>query len=189
MLLVESQLQHFQHAVGPLHENPRQGWVAGRGVELCCTYIYIYIYLDQSIDLFHLYVYIYRCSPCPTARVRMHILPIYPEQLLGNDCQNPRIQKSKTPKTQKIQKSKTFHIYGILHCFLDFWILGFLFFLDFWILGFLDFGIFGFLDFGIFGFWDFWILGFLDFGISGCLYSGSLDLWVSAHQELHFRVP
>ena len=34
---------------------------------------------------------------------------------------------------------------------------------------------FGFLDF------DFWNVG--------CLYSGSLDLWISADQELHFRVP
>ena len=33
----------------------------------------------------------------------------------------------------------------------------------------------------------FWIFGFLECWISGCLYSGSL--WISAHQELHYRVP
>ena len=50
------------------------------------------------------------CSP-PPRHAKMHILPIYPSQLLGNDCENPKIQKSKNLKIQKskkpqIQKSK-----------------------------------------------------------------------------------
>ena len=55
--------------------------------------------------------------------------------------------------------------------------------MDCWIYGFVYFCncIFGSLDF-----LEFWIL---KCGISGCLYSGPLDLLISAHQELHFRVP
>ena len=73
---------------------------------------------------------------------------------------NPQIQKS-----LKIQKSKTFYIYGILHFFgiLDFWNFGFF---DFWIFGFFGFSlIFGFSDFWIFRCLDFWVFGFWDFWI------------------------
>ena len=83
----------------------------------------------------HTHTHTRTCSP-PCDTQKMHILPIYPQQLLGNDCQNP-----------KIQKSKTFYIYGILHVF---WIFVFVL-----IFGFLDFWFLGFLDFGIFGIWDF----------------------------------
>ena len=45
------------------------------------------------------------------------------------------------------------------------------------------------VDVKSFGFLDFWIFGVLDVWIFGWLYSGSLDLWISGHQELYFRVP
>ena len=65
------------------------------------TYVHTYI---------HIYIYIYICSP-PPRHAKMHNLPIYPEQLLGNDCENPKIQKSQNPtipqsKNPTIQKSK-----------------------------------------------------------------------------------
>ena len=74
----------------------------------------------------YIYIYIHICSP-PLRHAKMHILPIYPEQLLGNDCENPKIQKSSNPK--KLQDSVDVNSFG---CF-AFWSLGFL---DFWILEF-----------------------------------------------------
>ena len=41
-----------------------------------------------------MYIYIY-AHPPPLRHAKMNILPIYPEQLLGNDCENLKIQKSK----------------------------------------------------------------------------------------------
>ena len=75
--------------------------------KIACVYIYIHTYVQ---------VYKYACSTPRLRHAEMHILPIYPEQLLGNDCENPKskdlkIQKPKNPKMQrsknlKIQESK-----------------------------------------------------------------------------------
>ena len=61
----------------------------------------------------------------PVRHAKMHILHIYPEQLLGNDCENRKIQKSKNIKTQKFKKmqdSVNIKSFG----FLDFGNLGIL---------------------------------------------------------------
>ena len=105
------------------------------------VYIYIYTYIIYVFTYIYMCTYIYICSPPPTISKNAHfahlsIIVIW-----------QRLRKSKNPKNLKIQKTKTFYIYGILHFFLDFWIFGFL---DFWV-------------FGFFGFFDFWNFGVLDF--------------------------
>ena len=79
--------------------------------------------------------------------------------------QNPNIQKSKNQKIHKSKNQKKTMQDAV------------------------DVKSFGFLDFWIFRCLDFLIFGFLEGWVSACLYSGSLDLRISAHQELHFRVP
>ena len=81
----------------------------------------------------HIYIYVY--AHPPQRHAKMHILPIYPEQLLGNDCENPKIQESKNLKIQKSKNPKKMQDS-------------------------VDVRSFGFLDFFYFRFLGFWIFGF-----------------------------
>ena len=51
----------------------------------------------------------YAHSP-PLRHAKMHILPIYPEQLFGNDCENPKNPKLFT----STESCKMFWIFGFL---------------------------------------------------------------------------
>ena len=97
----------------------------------------------------YIYVYIYICSP-PLRHAKMHILPVYPQQFLGErlrKSKNPKIQNPKNLKIQKFQKSKNLKIQKTknpkiqkkLQDSVDVKSFGFL---QFWIFRFLDFGIF-----------------------------------------------
>ena len=94
--------------------------------------------LNQS----KIHIYIYICSPS-LQHANMHILPIYPEQFLGNDCENRKIQKSKSSKIQEPQNPKIKKKQDSV---------------DVKSFGFLDF----FLIFGFLDFWVFWMFGFLE---------------------------
>ena len=107
-------------------------------------------YMRHSFDFWlqlHLYTYtyIYIWSLTPLRHAKIHILPIYPYWLLGNDCENPNVQKSKNPKIKnpeivaRFRRCKKFWIFGVgdfwIFRFWDFW--NFLF-LAFWRLRFFD---------------------------------------------------
>ena len=135
----------------------------------------------------HVYIYICMVTP-PTTRTPLKDTVntdtnanFFPNPILelflqiGNTSvkhKTPKNQKSKIQKIQKsknpkIQKSKDLNVQKSKHPKLQKQIARFRRCKKFWILIFL----------------------FLECWISGCLYSGSLDLNISAHQEQHFRVP
>ena len=75
----------------------------------------------------HIYIYTHMLTP-PTTRKNLHFVHLSITVLK---------QRRRKSKNLKIQKSKTFYIYRVLH------------FLDFWKFGFLEFGNFRIFNFGI----------------------------------------
>ena len=101
----------------------------------------------------------------PLRHAKMHILHIYPQQLLRNDWENKKIQKSKNPKMQRT--SNTLTIQTFLQDSVDVKSFGFL---DFRSFVFRIFGFLGFHDFLIFliFFLDFWSFEVLIFVVFFC---------------------
>ena len=139
-------------------------------IYICMRERYIYIYIYRY--MIYIYIYMYMVIPPATRTPLKNTVNTdtnavsFPNPILELFLQigNTSV-KHKNPKFQKranIQKSKTFHICGILQCFFGFW--------DFWNFGFLEFWIFGILEFRNFGVWDFLIcVGMCSFFVVLCV--------------------